>query len=130
MNNFLAITYAFILAYCPCDNYGIGMTQETYRNSTHVRFEVGLQIIDHINLYAGEETLQVSDKHIFDWLPYTQSYYVGMEYEHKFTEGLNLKAGIRHKCQHPVDGWGCQLSQFNHAITEVYLGVSGKINVF
>lgn len=130
MNRFLAITYAFMLTYCPYDNYGFGTTQELYKDATHTQIEIGLQVFDRINAYAGEETFQIPNEGITNWTPYTQSYYVGIEYEHKFAEGLDLKAGIRHKCQHPVNGWGEQLSRFDHAITEVYMGISGKIDVF
>jgi len=130
MNNLLAITYAFMLAYCPYDNYGVGTIQEKYQNATHAQIEIGLQVLDHINAYAGEETFQIPNGGITSWIPYTQSYYVGAEYEYKLEEGLDLKAGIRHKCQHPVNGWGEQLSQFDHATTEIYMSISGKIDVF
>ena len=130
MNSFLAVTYALMLAYCPYDNYRVGTIQEKYQNATHAQIEIGLQIFDCINAYAGEETFQIPNEGITNWTPYTQSYYIGIEYEYKFVEGLSLKAGIKHECQHPVNSWREQLSQFDHATTEVYLGASGKIDVF
>ena len=130
MNNILAITYAFLLGFCPYDEVGVERNLECFDNTTHVQFELGVYIIDCVKFYAGEETLQTMADNLFDWFPYTQSYFVGMEYHKDFGEKLSLKAGVRHNCQHPCEAWGEQNSTFNSARTEIYLGVSGKINIF
>ena len=95
-----------------------------------VQFELGVDILDCVKLYAGEETFQIMGGSLFNWLPYTQSYFVGAEFHKEFSEKLNLMAGVRHKCQHPCEAWNKQKSNFNSTRTEIYVGVSGKINIF
>lgn len=130
MNNILAITYAFLLAYCPYDQYGIGYKTEIYDNTTHVQFELGLKLFDMVNIYAGEETYQYPSGSILDWQPYTQAYWIGAECEFDFSKKFNVKTGIKHLCQHPVDCWNSQPSDYNRAYTEIYMQVYGKINIF
>lgn len=130
MNNFLAITYAFMLGFCPYDEVGTNGNIERFDNATHVQFELGIDILDCVKLYAGEETLQIMADSLFNWIPYTQNYFVGAEFHKDFSEKLNLRAGIRHSCQHPCESWGKQKSTFNCARTEIYIGVSGKVNIF
>lgn len=130
MNNLLAITYAFMLGFCPYDEVGFNKTFERFDNATHVQFELGVDVIDCVKFYAGEETLQTKCSSIFDWFPYTQSYFVGMEYHKDLGEKLTLRAGVKHNCQHPCKAWGEQNSKFNSARTEIYLGVSGKVEIF
>ena len=130
MNNFLAITYAFMLGFCPYDNVGTNETLESFKDATHVQFELGVDILDCVKLYTGEETLQVMDESLFNWKPYTQTYFLGAEFHKDFNEKLTLNAGIKHNCQHPCNSWGEQKSTFNCARTEIYIGVSGKINIF
>ena len=130
MNNFLAITYAFMLGFCPIDSAGTNGTVEYFNNATHVQFELGVDILDCVKLYAGEETLQTMHNSLFSWNPYTQSYFVGMEYRKNFGEAFSLCTGIKHNCQHPCESWGKQNSTFNCSRTEIYLGVSGKTYVF
>ena len=130
MNNFLAISYAFMLGFCPYDEVGINETIERFDNATHVQFELGVDLLDCVKFYAGEETLQTMEGSLFNWYPYTQSYFVGMEYHKDFGEKLALRAGIKHNCQHPCEVWGLQKSTFNSARTELYLGFSGKVNIF
>ena len=130
MNSFLAITYAFLLSYCPVDSYSTTLGIEEYKNATHVELELGLQILDCINVYAGEETYQVPCNNFFSWFPYTQSYWLGAEYTKSFSDKINLKAGIKHKCQHPVNCWGVQLSGYNRSVTELYVSMTGKIKLF
>lgn len=128
--NFLAITYAFMLGFCPIDSFGTDGTVECFNDTTHVQFELGVDVLDCVKIYAGEETFQTMNGSLFSWCPYTQSYFVGMEYHKDFGENLALSTGIRHDCQHPCDAWGKQKSTFNSAKTELYLGVSGKIKIF
>lgn len=128
--NFLAITYAFMLGFCPHEEVGVNKTMERFVNATHVQFELGVDILDRVKLYAGEETLQIPNDSIFNWCPYTQNYFAGIEYHKDFGEKLALRAGIKHNCQHPCDAWGKQKSTFNSARTEVYVGVSGIVNIF
>lgn len=130
MNNFLAITYAFMLGFCPYDEVGTNGNIEHFDNATHVQFELGVDILDRVKVYAGEETFQIVKSNIFDWFPYTQSYFVGAEFHKDFSEKLNLRAGVRHNCQHPCEAWGKQKSTFNCARTEIYVGISGKVNIF
>ena len=130
MNDILAITYAFMLGFCPYDSVGIDGTVEHFENATHVQFELGVDILDCVKLYAGEETLQVMDGGFFRWFPYTQNYFLGAEFHKDFSEKLTLRAGVKHNCQHPCEAWGEQKGTFNCARTEIYLGVSGKINIF
>lgn len=130
MNNFLAITYAFMLGLCPYDEVGLNRTVEHFDNATHAQFELGIDVIDCVKLYAGEETLQIPNGSLFNWFPYTQNYFVGVEYHKDFSEKLNLSVGIKHNCQHPCKAWGEQKSTFDCARTEIYVGVSGKIETF
>jgi hypothetical protein len=135
MNNLLAITYAFMLGFCPIDgvaidNVDIGRHIENVYNSTHVQFELGAELFDTVRLYAGEETLQVAYDSLFNWFPYTQSYWVGLEYYKDFNDKLSLKIGVSHKCQHPLKVFDIQYSIVNFGRTEIYLEVSGKVNIF
>lgn len=130
MNNFLAITYAFMLGFCPYDQVGVKENSEHFYNATHVQFELGIDILECVKVYAGEETLQTMHDSLFNWTPYTQNYFVGAEFHKDFGEKLTLKAGVKHSCQHPCEAWREQKSTFNSARTEIYIGVSGKINIF
>ena len=130
MNNFLAITYAFMIGFCPIDQIGTKGTLESYENTTHTQFELGIDLFNSVHIYGGEETFQSAHDSLFNWYPYTQSYWIGAEYHKTFNDKFSLKAGISHKCQHPVDTWEEHASTFNCSRTEIYLGVSGKINIF
>lgn len=130
MNNFLAITYAFMLAYCPCYNVGVEREKEVYKDSTHAVFQIGVELFNCVDLYAGEETYQVPYENVFKWLPFTQSYWLGVEWHKTFNEKLELYTGIKHKCQHSVNAWNLQLSNFNQAYTELYIGIKGKVDIF
>jgi len=131
MSNFLAITYAFMLAYCPYYNMSMGKEAwEDKSDATHVEFQLGLDICGCVNLYAGEETYQVSKEGLTSWQPFTQSYWLGAEYHKDFNDKLMLKAGVRHICQHPVSCWSVQLSKYNKATTELYLGIEGRFDIF
>ena len=130
MNNFLAITYAFMLGFCPYDQVGVKKNSEHFYDATHVQFELGVDILDCVKVYGGEETFQTMCGSLFSWSPYTQNYFVGAEFHKDFSEKLALRAGVKHNCQHPCEAWGEQNSTFNSARTELYLGVSGKIEIF
>jgi hypothetical protein len=67
---------------------------------------------------------------ILNWNPYSQSYWVGMEYHKSFSDALNLKVGVSHKCQHPLTTWCGKESSYDFAITELYIGVEGKFDIF
>ena len=130
MNSLLAITYAFFISYCPYHAIGMGKNADYYRSPTHVEFELGATLFDCVNVYAGEETFQVSDGTILSWLPYSQSYWLGLEYEKSFNDVLIVNAGVKHKCQHPMNCADRQLSNYNSAVTELYIKLSGKIPLF
>lgn len=130
MNTFLAITYSFLLSFCPYDEVGFGTTSIQQDNATRAEFELGLDLFNMVHLYTGEGTMQVADPNIFDWFPYTQTYYLGAEYHHEFDEKLCISAGVNHRCQHPLNAWGEQKSNFNSARTEIYVKVSGKLDIF
>lgn len=130
MNGFLAITYAFMLAYCPYYNVAIGQTEEKYNNPTYASIQIGVELFDCVNLYASEETYQVSNIGIVSWLPYTQSYWVGIEYHKKFNDKLTLKTGYKHMCQHPTNCWETQLSNYNISYSQLYVGIEGKVDIF
>lgn len=136
MNGFLAITYAFMLAYCPCYNVGTGYesytgcADEMNSNLTYASFQLGIKLFNCLDIYAGEETYQKKDGTIFNWKPLTQAYLIGAEYTKEINEKFILKTGIRHACQHPVDSWGEQESVYNMAYTKIYVAVEGKIDIF
>lgn len=130
MNSFLAITYAFMLSYCPYHEVGLNNVIEHHQNPTHVSFQLGLDLFDCVHAYAGEETFQVMNDNVLSWFSYSQSYWVGLEYHKSFSDALNLKIGVSHKCQHPLVAWGYEKSDYNFAITELYIGVEGKIDIF
>lgn len=130
MNTFLAITYSFLLSFCPQDEIGLGRVSINPKNATRVQYELGLDLFDCVRIYTGEETLQCPKGNIFNWYPYTNAYFLGLEYHHEFDEKLNLSAGVSHRCQHPVYTWGVQNSDFNSARTEIYINISGKLDIF
>lgn len=130
MNNFLAITYAFMLGFCPVDQFGTNKSVESYENTTHTQFELGIDLFNSVHLYGGEETFQSAHSSLFNWYPYTQSYWVGAEYHKTFNEKFSLIAGMNHRCQHPVDTWTEQVSTFNSSRTEIYIKLSGKVDIF
>ena len=130
MNSFLAITYAFMLSYCPYHSIGMNEVQEYYDSPTHATIEIGLDLFECVNVFAGEETFQVVHDSLLNWCPYSQSYWVGLEYHKSFSDALNLKVGVSHKCQHPLYAWSKKKSNYDFAITELYIGVEGKFDIF
>ena len=130
MNSLLAITYAFFISYCPYHIIGMDKNIEDYRSPTHAEFELGTTLFDCVNIFAGEETFQVCDNSVLSWSPYSQSYWFGVEYEKSFNDKLVVNAGVKHKCQHPVSCYNRQPSNYNNAITELYIKLSGKIQLF
>lgn len=129
MNGFLAITYAFMLAYCPYHDISVDGYTEFRNNPTHASFEIGLELFDCVNVYTGAETYQFACK-LTDWQPYTQSYWIGAEYNKTFGEKFNLSVGYKHKCQHPVECWKIQPSTYNYCCSELYVGIEGKVDIF
>lgn len=130
MNNFLAITYAFMLAFCPYDNIGIGEIEELNRNLTDVTIQIGIELFDSLKLYAEEETRQTAGVDLFNWRPYTQVYSLGAEYNKSFNDSFEFYTGVYHKCQHPVACWEKPKSEFNGAYTAFYIGIKGKVDIF
>lgn len=130
MNTILAITYTFLLSFCPYDNIGVGNNSTHHDNATHVQYELGADLFNTVRLFTGEETYQVPFSDFFSWTPYSQVYYVGVEYHHEFDEKLSVSAGATHTCQHPLNVWGTQKSDFNRGKTEIYVKVSGKLDIF
>ena len=127
MNTLLALTYSFLLATMPSDNVGLKGEREAHRNATQVTYELGLKIADTVHLYTGEETKQTMAEGIFNWLPYQQTYYLGAEYCHSFSQRFELKAGVKHECSHPANCWDVQESTFDSAYTQWYIKLSGEI---
>lgn len=130
MNGFLAITYAFMLSFCPYQEMEIGHEFEHFDKSTHTEITIGLELFNCVNLFAGEGTYQVSNVGITSWRPYTQKYIVGVEYHKTFNDKLKLKVGYKHECHHPVEEWKIQLSTYNYCCSELYVGIEGKIDIF
>lgn len=130
MNSLLAITYAFMLSYCPYHEMAVGEMYERYDNPTHTSFQIGLELFDYVNLFAGEETYQKMKDSVYRWKPYSQSYWVGAEYYQEFGEEMKLTVGYKHLCQHPVESWGKQSSNYNFAYSQLHIGIEGKLNVF
>lgn len=130
MNNFLAITYAFMLAYCPEYGVSIDNNTEAYREATHTSFQLGVEVFDCVHIYCGEETYQLPNGSIFSWKPFTQAYWLGAEYRKSFNGKVKLSTGIRHKCQHPLNPCNGQLSHFDQSNTELYVGIEGKVDIF
>ena len=130
MNTILAITYSFFLSYIPVHSVSLGTNKEVYENSTHVEFSLGVDVFDIVHVYCGEETYQVPCDSIFDFYPYRQSYLIGIEGHKKFNDSFKIKGGIKHKCTHPLNCWNKQYSNLNESKTEIYIDVSGKLNIF
>lgn len=130
MNSLLAITYAFILSCCPFYSTGMEGIKEEHIDSTRAYFQIGIELFDSLDLYAGEDTYQVQNGDITNWKPFTQSYWLGVEYHKTFCDELGIKAGLRHKCRHPVTIWEEQTSSLNSAVTELYIGIEGKVSIF
>ena len=101
---------------------------ETYKNATHVQFELGLDFKDLIRVYGGEETYQIPHD-MFNYVPYRQSYWIGLEIHKEFNDSFEIKGGITHKCTHPVNCWNKMLSTSNEASTELYISIKGKLDV-
>lgn len=129
MNTILAVTYAFMLGFMPCDWTGTPDNRIIHKNATHVKYEIGLDLFDCVHLYTGEDTKQTPVT-LFNWYPYTQKYYVGAEYHKTFNEAFTLKAGVRHECNHPVSCWGAQTDKYNDSATEFYIGFYGKVDIW
>ena len=129
MNTLLALTYSFFLATMPYDSVGLKGKQEFHQNATLATYELGVKIADHVHLYTGESTKQIIYDSMFNWLPYQQTYYVGVEYCHDFSKQLELKAGVKHECSHPANCWNIQESTFNSAYTEWYIRIGGEISL-
>lgn len=130
MNTFLALTYSFMLAFSPRDSIGYGEASEVCNNSSHVKYELGLEVKDIFHVYTGEETWQVKDGSVFNWFPYQQTYYVGVEGYKEFSKSCKLTAGIKHTCIHPVTCWEEQKSFLNRSNTEYYISMQGTLPLF
>ena len=130
MNSILAVTYSFFLSFIPLHDISVGNAVEKYQNATKTELEIGLDLFDCVHFYAGEGTWQVPDRNIFNWQPYTQRYYLGVEYHKDINEKLQIKVGLMHSCQHAVESWQVKLSEFNEAYTQLYVGFKGKVNLF
>lgn len=130
--NFLAITYSFMLAWSPvCCPQSFGQEPVRYENSTRVEYQLGVDLLDMLHIYTGESTRQFPDDgDLTNWVPFQQTYWVGAELHHEFNEKVNLHLGVRHECSHPVDSWNFQSSDINSSYTDIYLGVSGKFDLF
>ena len=129
MNSILAITYAFFLSYVPLHNIGFNECDiETYKNATHVEFSLGLDIKNVFHIYCGEETYQIPAT-FFSYCPYRQSYLIGAEVHYEFNDEFKIKSGIKHKCTHPLNCWDNQFSKNNEANTEIYINISGKLDI-
>lgn len=128
--SFLAITYSFFLSYMPYHNYSVDQNKvQRYTNATRVGYELGADLFDCVHFYTGENTNQYPVK-FTSWCPYTQEYYLGMEYHKTFKEQLGIKIGIQHRCIHPVVSWGGASNDYNSGVTSVYLNVEGRLPVF
>lgn len=130
-SSILALTYAFTLSFIPLHNVGTGVKESTeeYCNATYVNYELGLEALDMFALYTGESTRQVPNSSIASWKPYNQTYYLGAEVHKEFNEGLFVALGVKHLCSHPVNSWNKQLSSYNESYTEIYISVSGKLDL-
>lgn len=130
MPSFLAITYAFFLSYMPYHEFStVQNKMQEYNNATQVGYELGADLFDCVHLYTGEETKQYP-RNIVSWCPYTQEYYLGAEYHKIFNEQLGIKAGVQHRCAHPVVSWRRKPNDYNSSVTSIYLSVEGRIPVF
>lgn len=138
MNSFLAITYAFSLAFMPY--YDISACQKTaddsdavkFENLTWVEYELGLDICNTFRLYTGETTKQIPDGGLYgvtSWFPVQQAYYLGGELHHSF-KYCDLKIGVKHECTHPVQCWDERKTHVNEAYTKIYVGASGRVDFF
>lgn len=85
--------------------------------------------MDLVTFYGGEKTKQelISS---FNFSPYYQQYYCGVDVHYTFNGALKLSAGVYRTCAHPMKAWNKEPSHFDNASLEVYLQVEGKINVF
>ena len=130
MNTILAITYSFFLSYIPVHDITSLVKDEKYKNSTHVEFSLGIDIFDVLHVYCGEETYQIPSSPILNFQPYRQSYLIGIEGHKEFNDSFKIKGGVKHKCTHPINCWGSQLSKSDESNTEIYIDVSGKLKIF
>lgn len=129
MSNFLAIVYAFGLSYMPMNNVGYNDKIFNYENSTRIEFELGLQFFNMFTLYGGENTEQVPDGNVFNWMPYNQEYYVGLKFE-KSIKSMNVLLDMKRSCSHPINCWGETKGTVNKSRFEITFKVSGKIDIF
>lgn len=127
----LALTYAFTLSFVPLHHVGTGVkgSTEHYYNATYANYELGLEALDMFAIYTGESTRQIPCETMFAWQPYNQTYYLGAEIHKEFNQGLFVALGVKHLCSHPIDCWTDQPSSHNESYTEIYLGLSGKLDL-
>ena len=130
MPSFLAITYSFFLSYMPYHHYAVDQNKiQRYTNATRVGYEIGADLFDCVHLYTGGNTNQYPVK-FTSLCPYTQEYYLGMEYHKTFKEQLGIEVGIQHRCIPPVISWGKASNDYNSTVTSRYVSVEGRLPVF
>lgn len=135
MDSIIAITYSFLLTFMPYHHIAISENKvEKHQNPTHVEMQLGVDLFDFVHFYASEETYQVPVGNLkddtFEFFPYRQSYYLGVELHKKFNDSFEITGGVGHKCMHPPLCWNQSMSISNEAYTEIYVNVSGKIKAF
>lgn len=129
MNTFLALTYSFMLGFMPLDEFTSTKGTVVMNNATHVSYELGLDVLECVHLFTGEETWQVPEGSA-NWRPYRQKYFLGAEYYKEFNEALNLKVGIRHDCAHPIAPWNKSYVSSDMSATEMYVRIEGKFDLW
>ena len=129
----LAILYSFTFAFMPIDDYGLidnnNQICREFKNANYVDFSLGVELFDCLSFYGGEKSKQVPYG-ILNFKPYYQEYYLGLEYNKKFSDALNLQAGIIRECNHGLTVWGKNDFNVDNGRFEIYVNVHGKFNVF
>lgn len=123
MNTFLAIFYSFSLAFSPSYYYG----DIQAKNANVITSEFGVDLFEHLRIFGGFSSTQITDNTWYNYLPMTQRYSVCAEGHFDLNSQTHFDVGIKRECSHPVNSWDKQVSNFNEANVMFYMKISGTI---
>lgn len=129
MKSLLALVYLFSASWIPFSDYGMKDFTVSYKDTTSVNFELGLELYDFVKVYGGEKTYQSKEKDL-SFSVYEQQYYCGIDCHYAFSESMKLSAGLYRQCTHPLNAWDEPYGCNDSASLDVYIQLEGKIKLF
>lgn len=124
MNNILVFLFIFKLGFLPDNAFVHDNNRITFNDSFHAEFGIELLILNHIFINAQMENyfkLKIGE---LSFSPYRDIYNIslGLRFD-------NFEIGVKHFCVHPVVG-SVIIDELKGSVTEIYIQLTGKVNLF